>query len=58
MADTRLNDVILDREENYLLPFYWQHGTHRDRIPAQVQRIYVRSVISWPSTVTVPLCLS
>ena len=40
MADTRLNDVILDREENYLLPFYWQHGTHRDRIPAQVQRIY------------------
>lgn len=40
MADTRLNDVILDREDNYLLPFYWQHGTHRDRIPAQVQRIF------------------
>ena len=40
MADTRLNDVIHGREENYLLPFYWQHGTHRDRIPAQIQRIY------------------
>ena len=40
MKDTRLTDVILGREDNYLLPFYWQHGTHRDRIPAQVQRIY------------------
>ena len=40
MKDTRLSDVILGREDNYLLPFYWQHGTHRDRIPAQVQRIY------------------
>ena len=40
MKDTRLEDVILGREDNYLLPFYWQHGTHRDRIPAQVQRIY------------------
>ncbi|MBQ4113456.1 MAG: hypothetical protein IJD38_11725 [Clostridia bacterium] len=40
MKDTRLEDVILGSEDNYLLPFYWQHGTHRDRIPAQVQRIY------------------
>ena len=40
MKDTRLSDVILGRENNYLLPFYWQHGTHRDRIPTQVQRIY------------------
>ena len=40
MKDTRLEDVILGREDNYLLPFYWQHGTHRDRIPAQVQRIF------------------
>ncbi len=40
MKDQRLSDVLLGREENYLLPFYWQHGTHRDRIPEQIQRIY------------------
>ena len=40
MKDTRLHDVLNRNEDNYLLPFYWQHGTHRDRIPAQVQRIY------------------
>lgn len=40
MTDQRLLDVLHRREDNYLLPFYWQHGTHRDRIPAQVQRIY------------------
>lgn len=40
MKDKRLHEVLADREENYLLPFYWQHGTHRDRIPGQVQRIY------------------
>ncbi len=40
MSDSRLHDVLYLQEDNYLLPFYWQHGTHRDRIPAQIQRIY------------------
>ena len=40
MNDTRLREVLTRQEDNYLLPFYWQHGTHRDRIPAQIQRIY------------------
>ena len=40
MSRNRLQDILYRREDNYLLPFYWQHGTHRDRIPAQVQRIY------------------
>ena len=40
MKDTRLYEVLAGQESNYLLPFYWQHGTHRDRIPAQIQRIY------------------
>ena len=40
MSDSRLYDVLNRQEDNYLLPFYWQHGTHRDRIPAQIQRIY------------------
>ncbi len=40
MTDTRLQEVLAGQQSNYLLPFYWQHGTHRDRIPAQIQRIY------------------
>ncbi|MCQ2430130.1 MAG: glycosyl transferase family 2 [Clostridia bacterium] len=36
----RLSDVLAGREENYLLPFYWQHGNHTERIPAQIERIY------------------
>ena len=40
MIDSRLKDVLTRNESNYMLPFYWQHGSHRDRIPAQVQRIF------------------
>ncbi len=36
----RLHDVLAGREENYMLPFYWQHGDHTDTIPGEVQRIY------------------
>ncbi len=39
MTDSRLLDILAGREGNYLLPFYWQRGNHRDRIPAQVARI-------------------
>ena len=35
-----LNDILHGQEDNYLLPFYWQHGNHTDQIPAQVQQIY------------------
>ncbi len=38
--DKRLSDVLSGRPDNYLLPFYWQHGNHTERIPAQVKRIY------------------
>lgn len=38
--DSRLKDIFDGREENYLFPFYWQHGDHRHLIPEQVQRIY------------------
>ncbi len=37
---TRLTDVLEGHEDNYLLPFYWQHGNHTERIPEQVKRIY------------------
>ncbi len=40
MTDQRFFDILSGLEDNYLLPFYWQHGTHRDRIPEQVRRIY------------------
>ncbi len=35
----RLEDVLNGREDNYLLPFYWQHGDHHDKIPEQIERI-------------------
>ena len=38
--DKRLRDVLGGNTENYLLPFYWQHGDHTDLIPEQIQRIY------------------
>ena len=36
----RLTEVLNDREANYMLPFYWQHGDHHDTIPEEVERIY------------------
>ena len=37
---SRLEDVLAGRENNYMLPFYWQHGDHTDTIPEEVRRIY------------------
>ncbi len=36
----RLEDVLNGREDNYMLPFYWQHGDHYDTIPEEIERIY------------------
>ena len=36
----RISDVLSGKEDNYMLPFYWQHGDHREKIPEQVERIY------------------
>lgn len=36
----KLKDILNEKEENYLLPFYWQHGDHRETIPREVERIY------------------
>ena len=35
-----LSDVLQGREDNYMLPFYWQHGDHHEKIPEQIERIY------------------
>lgn len=40
MRNTRLDEILSGKEANYLLPFYWQHGDHTERIPEQIQRIY------------------
>ena len=34
-----LSDVLNKKEQNYLLPFYWQHGDHAEQIPAQIEEI-------------------
>lgn len=38
--DPKLLEIINGREENYLFPFYWQHGDHTEKIPEQIQTIY------------------
>ena len=38
--DIKLFDVINGTSSNYLMPFYWQHGDHTDKIPEQIQTIY------------------
>lgn len=35
-----VKDVIDGKVDNYMLPFYWQHGGKRDKIPEQMERIY------------------
>lgn len=35
-----LNDVLNGSVDNYMLPFYWQHGGKRKKIPEQMRRIY------------------
>ncbi|MBE6589807.1 MAG: hypothetical protein E7643_06470 [Ruminococcaceae bacterium] len=32
-------DILNGKESNYLLPFYWQHGDHREKIPSQIEAI-------------------
>ena len=37
--DSRLTDVLNRRTDNYILPFYWQLGTHRDKLRSQIADI-------------------
>ena len=36
----KLADILSGRENNFMLPFYWQHGDHHETIPEEVERIY------------------
>jgi len=36
----KLNDILTGKENNFMLPFYWQHGDHYETIPEEVERIY------------------
>ena len=36
----KVNDVLNNKEKNFMLPFYWQHGDHYETIPLEVERIY------------------
>lgn len=40
VINQRFHDILNGKEDNYLLPFYWQHGNHRDKIPEQIERIF------------------
>lgn len=34
-----LNDILNGREENYLLPFFWQHDGHKEELPERIQKL-------------------
>ena len=36
----KVNEVLNNKENNFMLPFYWQHGDHYETIPLEVERIY------------------
>lgn len=36
----KIKDILSNREENFLMPFFWQHGDHTDKLPDQIERIY------------------
>ena len=38
--DKKLQEILTNRHENYLLPFFWQHGDHTDKLAEQIQTIY------------------
>lgn len=38
--EKRLFEVFSGRGENYLLPFFWQHGDHREKLAGQIESIY------------------
>ena len=38
--DAKLREIFEGKVGNYLLPFYWQHGDHTEKIPEQIQTIY------------------
>ena len=38
--DRKIFDILNEKEDNYLLPFYWQHGDHTEKIPEQIKQIY------------------
>ncbi len=38
--EQRLKEILSGKEENYLLPFFWQHLGHTEEIPHRVQKIF------------------
>lgn len=38
--DFKLNDILKGKTDNYLMPFFWQHGDHTDKLAEQIQTIY------------------
>lgn len=36
----RLNEVLKNQENNYILPFFWQHGETEDKLREYMQAIH------------------
>jgi hypothetical protein len=38
--NSRITEVLQGREENYILPFLWQHGEEEDVIREEMARVH------------------
>ena len=36
----KIEEILRGKEDNFLMPFFWQHGDHTERLPEQIERIY------------------
>ncbi|WP_077620650.1 glycosylhydrolase-like jelly roll fold domain-containing protein [Bacillus sinesaloumensis] len=41
---TRLNDVLQGNEDNYILPFFWQHGEEEEVLREEMARIHESNI--------------
>ena len=42
--EPRLMDVLQGKEDNYILPFFWEHGESKELLEEGMQRIYDRGI--------------
>lgn len=40
MKETKISDLLCGRGENYILPFFWQHGEDADTLIAEIDAIF------------------
>ncbi|MBQ5390519.1 MAG: hypothetical protein IIU58_06400, partial [Clostridia bacterium] len=40
MKETKITDLLCGRGENYILPFFWQHGEDAETLISEIDAIF------------------